>query len=73
LPRHTTLIINYYVCLGSSLISWKSKKQTNISRSASEVEYRVLTTATCEIQWITYLLKDLRVDRIITVALYYTN
>jgi hypothetical protein len=48
--------------IGSSLISWRTKKQTIVSRSSSEVEYRALTSATCELQWLLYLLKDLHVQ-----------
>ena len=40
-----------YVFLGSSLISWKSKKQTMTSRSS-----------TCEIQWLSYILNDLNIN-----------
>jgi hypothetical protein len=47
--------------LGQSLISWRAKKQQTISRSSSEAEYRALSSATCELQWIMYLLKDLNV------------
>ncbi|XP_061363749.1 uncharacterized mitochondrial protein AtMg00810-like [Gastrolobium bilobum] len=47
---------------GSALVSWKSKKQTTVSRSSAEAEYRALATLTCELQWLTYLLHDLHVD-----------
>jgi hypothetical protein len=47
--------------LGTSLISWHTKKQTIVSRSSSEAEYRALGSATCEIQWLLYLLADLKV------------
>jgi hypothetical protein len=43
------------------LISWRTKKQLTVSRSSSEVKYRALGAATCELQWILYLLKDLHV------------
>ncbi|GAU31823.1 hypothetical protein TSUD_58240 [Trifolium subterraneum] len=48
--------------LGSSLISWKAKKQETIARSSSEAEYRALASATCELQWLLYLLQDLNVE-----------
>ncbi|MCH79442.1 copia protein, partial [Trifolium medium] len=47
--------------LGRSLISWRTKKQLTVSRSSSEAEYRALAAATCEMQWILYLFKDLQV------------
>ena len=43
-------ITSYSVYLGSSLISWKSKKQATISKSSFEVEYRALASATYELQ-----------------------
>ncbi|XP_061366072.1 uncharacterized mitochondrial protein AtMg00810-like [Gastrolobium bilobum] len=48
------------VFLGSSLVSWKTKKQTTVSRSSSEAEYRALANLACELQWISFLLRDLQ-------------
>jgi hypothetical protein len=48
--------------LGNSLISWRTKKQLTVSRSSSEAEYRALASATCELQWLLYLLRDLHVQ-----------
>jgi len=48
--------------LGKSLISWRTKKQLIVSRSSFEAEYHALASATCELQWILYLLKDLNIQ-----------
>ena len=51
----------FFVFLGSSLISWKSKKQSTMSQSSSEAEYRALATLTCEIQWLKYLINEFKI------------
>jgi len=56
--------------LGSSLISWRAKKEATVSRSSSEAEYRALSAGTCELQWLLYLLKDLQVTCIRQAVLY---
>jgi hypothetical protein len=48
--------------IGTSLISWKAKKQSTVSRSSSDAEYRALSSATCELIWLLYLLKDLKIE-----------
>jgi len=55
------------------LISWKTKKQSTISRSSSEAEYRALATTVCELQWITYILQDLQISLDGTAALFCNN
>ncbi|XP_031116789.1 uncharacterized protein LOC116020454 [Ipomoea triloba] len=66
-------ITGYCIYLGNSLISWKTKKQATISRSSSEAEYRALASTTCEIQWLIYLLTDLKVEVNNPVALFCDN
>jgi hypothetical protein len=63
-------ITGFCIFLGSSLVSWRSKKQTTVSRSSSEAEYRALASTTCELQWLTYLLQDLQVSFIQPALLY---
>ncbi|KAL2227014.1 UNVERIFIED_CONTAM: Retrovirus-related Pol polyprotein from transposon RE2 [Sesamum indicum] len=52
------LTYGFAVFLGPTLISWKTKKQCTVSRSSAEAEYRSMAKTTCELQWISYLLKD---------------
>lgn len=63
-------VTGFCIFLGESLISWKSKKQPTVSRSSIEEEYRTLAATTCELQWLTYLLKDLHMPFIQPSLLY---
>ncbi|CAJ2665920.1 unnamed protein product [Trifolium pratense] len=64
--RSTT---GYCFFIGSSLISWKSKKQNVVSRSSS----RALAQATCEGQWLLYLLKDFHISHDSPIVIYCDN
>ncbi|XP_051122134.1 secreted RxLR effector protein 161-like [Andrographis paniculata] len=48
---------------GDSLILWHSKKQTVVSRSSAESEYRSLADTTAELLWLHWLLADLGVSQ----------
>ncbi|MCI07440.1 copia protein, partial [Trifolium medium] len=63
----------YCFFMGSSLISWRAKKQNTVSRSSSEAEYRALSFAACELQWLLFLLQDLGVNCVRAPALYCDN
>ncbi|RVW56960.1 Retrovirus-related Pol polyprotein from transposon TNT 1-94 [Vitis vinifera] len=68
--RSTT---GYCFLLGSSLISWQSKKQTFVARSSTKAEYRALADTTSELLWLRWLLKDLGVSTSSATPLYCDN
>ncbi|KAK6158321.1 hypothetical protein DH2020_005635 [Rehmannia glutinosa] len=58
--KETRRSINgFAIFLGDSLVSWKAKKQPTISRSSTEAEYREVSSISCEVQWLIYLLHDI--------------
>ncbi|KAJ0519517.1 putative RNA-directed DNA polymerase [Helianthus annuus] len=55
-------VTGFCIFLGQCLVSWKSKKQSTVSRSTAEAEYRSMCSATCELIWLKNLLFELNVD-----------
>ncbi|KAF5464172.1 hypothetical protein F2P56_014267 [Juglans regia] len=53
--RSTT---GYFIQLGTSPISWRTKKQMTVARSSAETEYRAMAVTTCEFTWLKQLLAD---------------
>jgi hypothetical protein len=66
-------VTGYCLFLGKSLISWKSKKQTTVSRSTAEAEYRAMCATTCEIMWVINVLQELQVKVHLPVSLFCDN
>ncbi|XP_019240162.1 PREDICTED: uncharacterized protein LOC109220154 [Nicotiana attenuata] len=50
-PNSRKSISGYLIKLGYSLTTWKSKKQTTVSRSSAEAEYRSLASTVAEVIW----------------------
>lgn len=61
------------VFLGSSPISWKTKKQTTLPHSYVEVEYRSMATTACELIWLRTLLNDLMIPHPLLAQLHCDN
>ncbi|CAL1361803.1 unnamed protein product [Linum trigynum] len=72
-PDTRRSISGYCTFLGGSLIAWRAKKQTTVSRSSSEAEYRALAHLVCEIQWLKGLLAELDVKIQTPVLVYCDN
>ncbi|GJS74467.1 ribonuclease H-like domain-containing protein [Tanacetum coccineum] len=72
-PATRKSVSGYCVFLGDSLIIWKSKKQSTLSRSSTEAEYRCMASLTCEVIWLSNLLGDMGVKNLLPVVIYCDN
>lgn len=63
------------VCLllGTSLISWTSKKQPVVSRSTAEAELRALADTACDLSWFHLLLSELQIPQPRPTTIYCDN
>ncbi|KAI5648573.1 hypothetical protein M9H77_34578 [Catharanthus roseus] len=66
-------LTGYFISLGGSPISWKTKKQHTVSRSSAEAEYRSMAMTLCELKWLSILLRDLHVPVTRPIPLHCDN
>ena len=52
----------YCTYVWGNLVTWRSKKQSVVSRSSTESEYRALALGICEGMWIKRLMNELRLE-----------
>jgi hypothetical protein len=69
--RHSTS--SYCVYLGDNMVSWSSKRQTTVSRSSAEAEYRGVAHAVTECCWLRQLLQELHVSLSSATVVYCDN
>jgi len=63
----------YCVYLGDTLVSWSSKRQTTVSRSSAEAEYRAVAHVVAECCWIRQLLQELHLPLFKATVVYCDN
>ncbi|WVZ93845.1 hypothetical protein U9M48_039799 [Paspalum notatum var. saurae] len=63
----------YCVFLGDNLVSWSSKRQTTVSRSSAEAEYRAVAHVVAESCWLRQLLAELHVSIASATIVYCDN
>jgi hypothetical protein len=61
-PSDRRSLFAYRVFLGGSLIAWKTKKQTVVSRLSAETELRAMALLMTEVTWLRWLLEDFGVS-----------
>ena len=56
-----------------NLVSWKSNKQSVVSQSSAESEYRVMAQSVYEIMWLHQLLVEVNIKTLIPAKLCCNN
>ncbi|GAA0171263.1 transmembrane signal receptor [Lithospermum erythrorhizon] len=72
-PSTSRSVAGYVVTLGDAPISWKSKKQSTVSRSSAKAEYRAMAQASAEVRWLIRLLAELNATPTLPVTLFCDN
>lgn len=50
----------YFIMLGDSPISWRTKRQSVVAKSSAEAEYRSMAATVSELIWLRWLLSELQ-------------
>jgi hypothetical protein len=71
--RWSTIQRGYAIFYEGNLIAWSARKQSTVSRSSTESEYKALANATAELIWVQSLLKELGVHQTQSPVLWCDN
>ena len=72
-PDSRRLTSGYCVCLRDNLVSWSSERQTTVSRSSAEAEYRAVAHVVAECCWLPQLLQELHLPLAKATIVYCDN
>ncbi|CAM8999590.1 unnamed protein product [Rhodiola kirilowii] len=72
-PKTRRSTTGFCICIGDSLVSWRTKKQAIVSRSSAESEYRAMAATCSEILWLTRLLADMKATVPLPISLHCDN
>lgn len=67
------ILTEYFILLGSSLISWKMKKQSYYFLCTSKAKYWTMATSISELLWLLSFLTSFEVFHHKPMNLYYEN
>ena len=59
--------------LDGNLVTWRSKKQTVVTRSRAEVEFRDVAHEMCKLLWLKKFLEEKKIQTGAPIRLYYDN
>jgi len=63
----------YCTFVWGNLVTWRSKKQSVVSRSSAEAEFRSMANGICELLWIRRVLEDLKKEAELPLKLFCDN
>ncbi|XP_019259881.1 PREDICTED: uncharacterized protein LOC109237938 [Nicotiana attenuata] len=72
-PETRKSVSGYIILLGDNPISWKSKKQSTVSLSSEEAEYRSARKVVAELVWLSKLLEELTIHLSLPIPVYCDN
>ncbi|KAG7559745.1 Reverse transcriptase RNA-dependent DNA polymerase [Arabidopsis thaliana x Arabidopsis arenosa] len=72
-PLTQRSLTGWFIQLGDSPLSWKTRKHDVVSRSSAEAEYRAMANTVSELLWLRELLPTLGVEVTAPITLYYDS
>lgn len=66
-------VSGYCTFHGGNLVTWRSEKHGVVARSSAEAEFRAMAQGVCELLWLKFILKDLKIKWDIPMRLYCDN